>query len=273
MTYFLILCFLADLVIIKTLIEATRKIERELARADIPAHTIVFLRNDVYELLVGETSDRGKETRTNVDWAEPNLLREILKRRMIFGTPEMKQLTFPEIWRRVCTSHIKGDESSQYLIERSLMRPRFLIDLLNHCRGYAVNLGHEKIEEADIQSGLKAYSTDLLSDISLEMRDVFPAAENVVYGFIGAPDRFNEASLLEMISASGVAEVSRSEIPKLLLWFAFLGVVPPDDEPRYIYSYNYDMRLLQGHTSKLKQAGISYTVNPAFWAALGIGIS
>ena len=67
------------------------------------------------------------------------------------------------------------------------MRPRYLIELLNHCRGYAVNLKHDVIKEDDVKNGLKAYSTDLLRDINLEIRDVEPTAADAPYAFIGAP--------------------------------------------------------------------------------------
>ena len=55
------------------------------------------------------------------------------------------------------------------------MRPRALLDLLGHCRGHAINLGHQKIEEDDFLQGEAAYSTDLVSQISLELEDISPA--------------------------------------------------------------------------------------------------
>jgi hypothetical protein len=43
-----------------------------------------------------------------------------------------------------------------------MMRPRFLLNLISHCRGFAVNFDHEKIEAEDIRKGLDAFSTDLI---------------------------------------------------------------------------------------------------------------
>ena len=77
----------------------------------------------------------------------------------------------------IAISLVDGEESSEYLIERSMMRPRFLLNLLSHCRGYAINLGHDKIQADDIRRGLDAFSTDLIYDIDLEIRDVLPFAE------------------------------------------------------------------------------------------------
>jgi hypothetical protein len=146
-----------DLIIIRTLIEAARKLERDLSGRDIEAHTLIFLRNDVFELLVDETPDRGKEAKAGVDWTDPDLLRELIRRRLVFGGLDSNR-TFEELWTSICVSHIGGEESSQYLIDRSLMRPRSLIDLINHCRSCAVNLRHARIEPEDIRKGLALFS-------------------------------------------------------------------------------------------------------------------
>ena len=109
-----------DLLIIRTLLDATRKIEREFARVDINCKTLVFLRNDVYELLVEETPDRGKEETVALDWADPEALLELLRKRFVYG--ELPDDTvFGKVWHQVVTSHIDGEESSQYLVERCLM--------------------------------------------------------------------------------------------------------------------------------------------------------
>ncbi|WP_431194271.1 P-loop ATPase, Sll1717 family, partial [Pseudomonas viridiflava] len=131
-----------DLLIIRALIDATRKIERTFERAHVTVHTIVFLRNDVYELLVKETSDRGKEAKVLLDWTDADLLRELLRLRIASNNFKGNE-PFSAIWPKVCVSHYKGEESSQYLIDRSLMRPRFLLSLISQCKSFAINLNHE----------------------------------------------------------------------------------------------------------------------------------
>jgi len=159
-------------------LEATRKLERHLQRNEIDAHTLVFIRNDVYELLVEETPDRGKETRAVLDWTDRDLLREIRRRLVFSGLSD--EHTAGEAWLAICTSHVKGEESSQYLIDRCLMRPRCLIDIINYCKSFAVNLRHQRIEAEDIEKGLNAYSTDLVFEVGLEIRDILPEAEDLL---------------------------------------------------------------------------------------------
>jgi hypothetical protein len=56
-----------DILIIRTLLEATRKLQRQLEKSGINFHCLVFLRNDIYEHLVIETPDKGKDTAITLD--------------------------------------------------------------------------------------------------------------------------------------------------------------------------------------------------------------
>lgn len=258
-----------DLIIVRALLEATRKIERDLDKHDISAHTIVFLRNDVFEQLVDATADRGKETRVNVDWDDSEMLRELVRLRISRASDENED--FASIWSSICTPIIHGEESSQYLIDRCLMRPRSLLDLIGHCRGYAMNLGHEKIQKEDLIKGCSAFSNDLLTELDLEIRDVFPAAENLLYAFIGCPSVITRDHLLNILNDHGVDDPNKETVIKLLLWFGFIGLVWGDGSSKYIYSFHYNMKVLDGmHKQMIKANTIRYTLNPAFTTALGL---
>src|SRR4030095_16158035 len=83
--------------------------------------------------------------------------------------------SFERVWSEICVSHYYGEETSQYLIDRSLMRPRNLIKLLAHCRGFAVGLERARIEEVDLEKGLRAYSIDLITEADQELTDILGA--------------------------------------------------------------------------------------------------
>jgi hypothetical protein len=257
-----------DLLIVRCLLDATRDLERQLQRRQIDFETVVFLRNDVFELLIEETPDRGKEARVLVDWTDPDLLRELLRRRLVSHLPSDN--TFSELWNTICVSLVEGEESSQYLIDRSLMRPRALLNLFTHCRSNAVNLGHPRIGEEDIRKGLRAYSTDLVYDIGLEIRDIFPEAEDALYVFIESPATLPDPELHDLLANSDLDASKFDDVIELLLWFGVLGVVRAQSEVTYIFNVNYDMHLLNGIAKKLRNKGLVYHINPAFWAALDI---
>jgi hypothetical protein len=62
-----------DATVLRCLIDAGRKIEREMRKADRSLHCIVFVRNDVYEHIMRRSADYGKEMRAALDWTEPDL--------------------------------------------------------------------------------------------------------------------------------------------------------------------------------------------------------
>lgn len=260
----------SDLAIVRALLEATRKIERELNRKESVAHTVVFLRNDIFENLVDTTSDRGKETRANVDWDDAELLREMVFRRIArsdaFGDDE----DFRQVWNSICMPMIDGEDTSQYLIDRSLMRPRSLLDLIGHCRGYAVSLGHDRIQQEDIRKGMAAFSDDLLSEINLEIRDVYPESGDLLYAFLGNSAKFGRSELESRLSNHGIPNVAIDNLTEMLFWFGFLGFVWTNGESRFIYSFHYNMKVMKGAHGQLVQNGITYVINPAFIPALGL---
>lgn len=256
-----------DLVIIRTLIDAARQLQRAFNKEKIDLFPVVFLRNDVYELLVAQTSDRQKESKVLLDWVDSDLLRQIIKLR-IKASLDSSSDEFDQLWRSIIVSHYKGEESSQFLIERSLMRPRFLINLINQCKSFAVNLNHKKIEEEDIEKGLSSYSMDLLTDISYEIRDIFPAAENVLFNFIASRHQLTKDELMQSITNT-VTEIEIAEkIVDLLLWYGFLGIRINQDI-KYIYDVNYNMQILNGLIQK-RNMEVIFEINPGFWPALFI---
>ena len=259
-----------DLVIIRALLEATRKLERQLRRSDFDCRTLVFLRNDIFELLVGETPDRGKESKVVLDWTDEDLLREMLRRRLIYGDAFQDNTLFEDVWRAITVSYVDGEESSQFVIERSLMRPRALLDLINHCRAVAINLRHSRIEAEDFKKGLSAFSSDLLSEVSLEIRDVLPEAENILYEFIGSPARLRPAEVNALLDKVSGSDAERDAFIELLLWYGALGVMRLNDDITFIYSVNYDMTRLKGIIRKLSKSGLVYVINPAFGVALEV---
>jgi hypothetical protein len=258
----------ADLLIIRCLLDATRKIEQSLRPKGVECYTIVFLRNDIYSLLVEATPDRGKEIRVSLDWGEPDLLRDMLRRRLVYNGLD-RAAPFEQLWRMICVSLIDGEETSQYLIERSMMRPRFLLNLISHCRGFAVNFDHEKIDANDIRKGLDAFSTDLIYDIDLEIRDVLPIAEDVLYAFLGQSARLT-AEDIERLLGNNFDGAARTKIVDLLLWYGVLGVVRPTDEVAFIYSVNYDIKRLTGLMDGMPLEKRSFFINPALWPGLEI---
>lgn len=258
-----------DATVLRCLIDAGRKIEREMRKADRSLHCIVFVRNDVYEHVMRHSADYGKEMRAVLDWTEPDLLREMLRLRLVSGLDgKATNLDFEQIWPTFCVSHFRGEETSAYLIDRSLMRPRNLLKIFNHCRGFATNFRHSKIDEDDIEKGLRAYSNDLLVELDHELTDVFPAAQDLLYHFVDSGSIMSDAELNTLISSAGVDNANVRPVIEFLIYYGVLGLRTEGGD-LYIYDVNYNPKMIE---ARAQRAGgkASYVINSAFWPALNI---
>jgi hypothetical protein len=262
-----------DLTMLRCLLDAIAKLERYLRHHDheVECHGMVFIRNDVYEMLIENTSDRGKITRITVDWSDTELLRELLRRRFVASGASATS-NFDDIWGQLCVSHIDGFESSSYLIDRCLMRPRALIDLIQCCRSHAVNLNHSRIEVDDIKQGEEAFSTDLVVNIGFEIRDVYPdIRDDILYEFIGCSPRLKASKIESILGENGKLEPAQvAKVIDLLLWNGFLGIVRSEDDVTYIYSVRYERKRLKAFVNRPSGDEPLYQINPAFWAGLDI---
>ena len=257
----------------KCLLDAFTKLRNDFERRNITFHGVTFIRNDVYELLVESMPDRGKIAKATLDWTDSEMLRELLRRRFVSNL-EKKDIDFDAIWRSVAVTHLSGgEETSEYLIQRCLMRPRALIDLLSHCRGHAINLGHEKIEEMDFLEGESAYSTDLVSQISLELEDVFSGGEESLLAFIEAPRLLDREQLHARITRTQVPPERHEDLIKVLLWYGVIGILRKSGEETYIYNVNYEMKKLLALVNLRPANELVYVVNPAFWRGLDVELN
>jgi len=261
-----------DAMVLRCLIDAGRKVERDMRKAGNSVHCLVFIRNDVYEHLMRHSADYGKEMRVTLDWTDSDMLRELLRLRLVASLPSgSANLSFDEVWRQLCVSHYAptGEETSSYIIERSLMRPRNVIKIFAHARGFAANLAHARIEDADLEKGIRTYSQDLLIELDHELSDVFPAARELLYQFIDAPPQMSRQQLASLIESAGIENLEIEKVVDFLLYYGILGVRTSEEQVHYIFGVNYDLKVLQVRASRLAEGEV-YVMNPAFRPALGI---
>ena len=256
-----------DILILRCLIDAARKVQREMRKAEVKMSCIVFVRNDIYELLMDSSPDFGKEARASLDWSDPDLLREVLRKRLAQSFTE--SVSFAQVWGLICVSHYEGEETSQFLIDRSMMRPRNLLKLLGYCKSFAVNLDHEKIEAEDITKGLHSYSNDLVLEADREIADVEPSGRDLLYEFVGEPSELSEEDLHLLLRIHGISDEKLEDVTAFLLYLGVLGLRVGHDEPRYIYNLGYDLGILRAMHRKNKERSV-FVLNPAFWPALEV---
>jgi len=258
-----------DIMIIRCLIDASKKIQRDLTRKDNYCHNIVFVRNDIFELLMSEATDFGKESRSSLDWSGKDFLREVVRLRMANGHKDK----FEDVWGKFFVSHVNGEDSYYHIEQRTLMRPRNIIKIISHCKGDAIVRNLEKIDQISIENGLSEFSNDICVEADREISDVEPSAKGIVYQFIKENSEMSQDEVAAVIK-NALGELNYSEtvankISDFLLYFGFLGIRDGTDEPEYIYDFHYNMQAMTTAISKSRGA-FNFCIHPAFWPALKI---
>jgi hypothetical protein len=249
-----------DIELLRCLLNASRKIQRQFESRDVALHSVVFIRNDIYQHLILDPAERGKDTEVILDWNDHELFKQIVGRRMSQSVGG--ELSFEALWHMFFTPQVRGQASFDYILNHTLMKPREVLKFIRDCVNVGINRRREKVAEEDILQAEKSYSQDALVDLTLDMKDVKPSFADVPYLFIGADSHLSIHTAEQMVRDGGFPGEAQQVI-ELLLWFGFLGIHSQGDER---YSFEYE------HNIKQMQAGIknyNYCIHPAFRSALG----
>ena len=83
------------------------------------------------------------------------------------------------------------------------MRPRFLLNLINHCKGPAITLGHERIEDEDIERGTNTYSSELVEELNYEISSILSEGNDILYVLVGQTAHIGHEELLGLLERNG----------------------------------------------------------------------
>ena len=136
-----------DLLIIRSLLDATRKLQNLIEEGGIDFKCLVFLRSDIHELLSREVPDKGKDTAIRVDWEDPLVFETLVERRIASSLG--LQGSFRDMWPQLCVPLVRAQDSFSYIVERTLMRPRDLLQFLHRAVDVAINRGHSRLSAAE----------------------------------------------------------------------------------------------------------------------------
>ena len=255
-----------DLKMIRMLLEALVKIKQDFASRGREFQSTVFLRNDIFELLIEQTPDRGKSGRSSIDWTDRQKLKQIIFRRLAsaFGG---KPNSFDEVWHSFFPVKVESVESFDFFVDHCLMRPRFLISIIELAVANGINRGHGQVLEQDCIDAVRQYAYSLMDDFGYEIRDVSGITADIMYAFVGSPQTMGSEAIVNLLVASGIDKKDAEHAFSLMIWYGGLGVRRSDDSDIYIYDVEYKMKRMEAEMRRPDSTGL-FTINPALYAAL-----
>jgi hypothetical protein len=137
----------------------------------LPLHVCVFLREDVYSILITQTQHSDKYR--NIErfrWENDDLLR-ILNERINFnrGRANLKKLSNP--FSTVFPLTIGASNTDNWLLERTLGRPR---ELIQFARYYTESVEGDNSSDEVLKSSEQDYSSWKLDDLCAEYSNQYP---------------------------------------------------------------------------------------------------
>jgi hypothetical protein len=256
-----------DILLIRSLLEATRKVQQWFEDKQVEFKCLVFLRTDIYDQLQMSIPDKGKDTAIRVEWPDPAVFESIVGRRVQAST-DLSGSFRDDIWPAICEPLVGSQDSFSYIVDRTLMRPRDLLTFLQRAVDTAINRGHSRITEEDVRFAETLYSNELLGNIEAEIVDTNPELSGVFGAFEGSSVSLDPQDAAEYVEIyTDCTPTTSKDAIRKLIWYGFFGIQSPlFGEVKYSYSFPDFRRLMY----PLENNEATLVVHPAFRAALNI---
>lgn len=139
----------------------------------------LFLREDIFNTLAKNDEDLPKRDFLRMQWTESNL-RHLVAVRLAM---KVGDLSDEEIWTTVFPEPINDIEASEYILTRSLPRPRDVLDFCQKAIDQAQINEHTHVTEQDVLDGEEAFSGALFFSVSSEFKVQYPELDEVLFEF------------------------------------------------------------------------------------------
>lgn len=170
----------ADMIL--SLLSFNDRIAGELGNVSLKPHTVVFLRNDIFEYVLDRAREPDKlvAKRREVDWHNfPERLKELIEARFRHSLNRDKGASVEDVWQDYFKLGIRShpfDALAKILVPR----PRDFIFFISKMFESAVNRDSTCLEPRDFEYALDAYSNYLYRNMIAETRARFPAIVEIL---------------------------------------------------------------------------------------------
>jgi hypothetical protein len=183
------------------------------------------------------------------------------------ASTKSKAHTFEKLWEEFFPKSVQGQDSFDFLVDHCLMRPRFLINIIENAISNGINRGHQVVDEQDCVDAVRQHSLYLIDDFGFEIQDVSGIAADILYSLVGAEKAHGKSEFIQKFEDFGLSAQDAGRAFSLMMWYGVIGLKGKDNRDRYIYDFEYNAKRLEAEAKLMGEAAL-YVTNPALHVAL-----
>ena len=142
---------------------------------------VLFLREDIYDVLTRYDDDLSKRDILRMEWTSTNL-KHLVAERLAIKAGEVNE-DDEDTWAAIFPEPVKNRPASDYILSRSLPRPRDVLNLCQKAIDQAQRNGHSYVDAEDILQGERSFSEALFYAVSSEFKGIYPDLGEVLIEF------------------------------------------------------------------------------------------
>jgi Cdc6-like AAA superfamily ATPase len=252
------------------LVKETHRLNQEFGDG---LHILLFLRDDIYDILRRFDQDLDKKDRCDIQWEKSELI-EFIGRRISLGFSSspiaLDESAWHRTWENIFHPTVKGKPVTDFIIERTLMRPRDVLIYCRKCLELAQNRRRVLITEQDVLDAESEYSLDRLFNIGTEYLINYPGLSDFLLDcFTGSSQNLKEDDLYNKISIYINGDNSKRNWKDIKTWLTqlfenrsilemlfnigFIGITQKDGEIAYVYSKEFGQALRNSAVEQIER--------------------
>jgi hypothetical protein len=237
------------------LFKAVSNVKRALQRAPASILPIVFLRDDIYELLTDPDKNKWEDQKIALNWKSEKLKRMLAFRIERAERLESAHFDFDTAWEKIFphklidvgTSRRRQQPIFEFMYSLTHSRPRDFVRLLKEAARSSLEQGHHRIT-ADTIRGIEGdYSNHLRQELVNEIRGVIPDIERY-FTEIGKirKQRFrtvdfeSEIAVIIRRKTDDTYSFTADQIAQMLFHFSVIGNAGKENRPYYKYQKPFE---------------------------------
>lgn len=253
-----------DALIVVGLTESMQEIARKFRRKSLDFRWAIFVRSDVYEFLVRGMADYGKLAVQSLEWTDRQLMKALFEQRLQASVSDFNE-AWPPLWARASVPNVNGRPVLDFLIEGSLMRPRYLIRLFETARRRALTFGRNRMEEEDYLVAFRELGWQVLEDLDREIADLVPNGADLLFEVLQHRNGLTAAKFRYIAGKQMKTPENVGKLLDVMLWNGSIGIVD-GGSPKYIFDVGYKRQYLGSLVNANED--ICLAIHPTLVAAL-----